>query len=86
MSADDELLDLVDNLNDIDNSSSDAETNATTISDGNGGRIELAEDEERVRRVVIAGPETKIIRHVKLAKDKPVLTIKVKREIIDEKN
>jgi hypothetical protein len=53
MSIDDKdrpLADLMDELNDVDDNSADADLNESTISDNNGGRIELDGDEESIKK------------------------------------
>lgn len=43
------LVDLADALNSVDPKASDAQANATSISDNNGGRIELNQDKINTR-------------------------------------
>lgn len=53
MSTDDPdnpLPDLVEELENVDEDTPDGELNETTISDNNGGRIELDGDDETIRK------------------------------------
>lgn len=59
---DQELSDLVETMDSVDTSSPDAEENATSMSDGKGGRIKFNED-------MAKNPKSKIIRGVEVIKN-----------------